>query len=176
VQTIIYLATAFASKILGFETKELIVIILILQIIAIPGAYLFAYIAKLSGNKLSISIMLVIWILICLFAFFLDTKPAFYLLAACVGLVLGGIQSMSRSTYTKLLDTNEKDITCYYSFYDVLFKLSVVFGTALFAILEIVTDNMRYSILGLMVLFMIGLVIFRGVKIEQTPLKINELS
>ena len=169
VQTVIYLATAFASKILGFETSELIAIILILQLVAIPGAYLFAYIAKLYGSKLSISIMLVMWSLICLFASMLETKFSFYIIAAFVGLVLGGIQSMSRSTYTKLLDPNEKDLTCYFSFYDVLYKLSVVFGTALFAILEIATDNMRYSVLGLMVLFIIGLVIFSKVKIEHNP-------
>ena len=74
---------------------------------------------------------------------------------------------MSRSTYTKLLDPNESDLTCYYSFYDVLFKLSVVFGTGLFAFLEILMDDMRYSVLGLAVLFIIGLLIFWKVKIER---------
>jgi len=116
--------------------------------------------------------MLIIWMLICVFAAALETKIAFYIVAAFVGLVLGGIQSMSRSTYSKLLDDNEKDLTCYYSFYDVLYKLSVVFGTALFAILEIVTDNMRYSVLGLGVLFFIGILIFRGVKIEGDPINV----
>jgi len=124
---------------------------------------------KIRNTKLSINMMLIIWCLICLAAFFLETKTTFYVVAGFVGLVLGGIQSMSRSTYTKLLDKDEPDLTCYYSFYDVLYKLSVVFGTALFAILEIITDNMRYSVLGLMFLFLIGLVIFRGVKVEHTP-------
>ena len=168
VQTVIYLATAFASKILGFETAELIAIILILQIVAIPGAYFFAFVAKWKNTKTSIYSMLIIWSIICLAAYALETKTAFYIVAGFVGLVLGGIQSMSRSTYTKLLDKNEKDLTCYYSFYDVLYKLSVVFGTALFAFLEIVTDNMRYSVLGLMFLFIIGIVIFSGVKIEKS--------
>jgi len=109
VQTVIYLATAFASKILGFETAELIAIILILQLVAIPGAYLFAHIAKIRNTKLSINMMLIIWCLICLAAFFLETKTTFYVVAGFVGLVLGGIQSMSRSTYTKLLDKDEPE-------------------------------------------------------------------
>ena len=171
VQTVIYLATAFASKILGFETAELIAIILILQVVAIPGAYLFANVAKWKSSKLSINIMLIIWMLICVFAAGLETKSSFYVIAGFVGLVLGGIQSMSRSTYSKLLDENEKDLTCYYSFYDVLYKLSVVFGTALFAILEIVTDNMRYSVLGLAVLFLIGLIVFMKVEIKDVSVK-----
>ncbi len=173
VQTVIYLATAFASKTLGFETAELIAIILILQLVAIPGAYLFAYVAKLRGNKLSINIMLIIWALICFAAFLLETKTTFYIVAAFVGLVLGGIQSMSRSTYSKLLDENEDDLTCYFSFYDVLYKLSVVFGTGLFALLEILTDNMRYSVLGLSVLFVIGLVIFSGVEMKHSSEKLS---
>lgn len=167
VQTVIYLASAFASKVLGFSSSELIMIILILQIIAIPGAYLFAHIGKLYGNWKSMISMMIIWALICLIAFYVQGKPAFYGLAGLVGLVLGGIQSMSRSTYTKLLDPNESDLTCYYSFYDVLFKLSVVFGTGLFAFLEIQMDDMRYSVLGLAVLFIIGLLIFWKVKIER---------
>ena len=112
-------------------------------------------------------IMIFIWMLICFAAFFIQDKVPFYMLAGLVGLVLGGIQSMSRSTYTKLLDKNEPDLTCYYSFYDVLYKLSIVFGTALFAILEIITDNMRYSVLGLAILFVIGFIILYGVEIKR---------
>lgn len=167
VQTVIYLASAFAGKVLGFSSVELIIIIILLQVIAIPGAYFFAYLAKIKSSKFSMSLAIIIWAIICVLAFFVSEKLPFYFLAGLVGLVLGGIQSMSRSTYTKLLDPKEKDITCYYSFYDVLFKLSVVFGTALFAILEILTDNMRYSVLGLGVLFIIGLLLFSRVTIAK---------
>lgn len=172
VQTVIYLASAFASKVLGFEAIELIVIILILQLIAVPGAYLFAYVAKIKNNKFSMMTMIVIWTVICGLAYLVQDKIPFYALAGLVGLVLGGIQSMSRSTYTKLLDPNDEDITCYYSFYDVLYKLSIVFGTALFAVLEIVTDNMRYSVLGLAILFVIGFVVFTKVEIKKEPVTI----
>ena len=133
---------------------------------------MFAYVAKLWGNKLSIVIMLFIWIVICASAYLIQSKTSFYVLAGFVGLVLGGIQSMSRSTYTKILDENEKDVTSYYSFYDVLYKLSVVFGTALFAIVEIVTNNMRMSVLGLSILFLIGLIVFTTTKIARP----NELT
>lgn len=172
VQTVIYLASAFASKVLGFSSMELIIIILILQLIAVPGAYFFAYFAKIKSSKFSMTTMIIIWTIICGLAFLVQDKLPFYALAGLVGLVLGGIQSMSRSTYTKLLDPNDDDITCYYSFYDVLYKLSIVFGTALFAILEILTDNMRYSVLGLAVLFIIGLIIFYRVEIKKEPVTI----
>lgn len=168
VQTVIYLASAFASKTLGFSSVELILIILILQLIAIPGAYLFAYIAKLIGNKFSLLLMIAIWAVLCICAFLVYSKPSFYVLAAFVGLVLGGIQSMSRSTYSKMLDPNDNDTTCYFSFYDILYKFSVVFGTALFSVLEILSDNMRVSVLGLGVLFVIGFFILMRVQIQHS--------
>ncbi len=174
VQTVIFLASAFASKVLGFEAVELIGIILILQLIAIPGAYLFSYIAKLRSSKFSMLLMIAIWAVICVLASFVTSKLPFYLIAGFVGLVLGGIQSMSRSTYSKMLDKNETDLACYYSFYDVLFKLSVVFGTALFAILEIVFDDMRISVFGLAVLFIIGFVILSTVTIKSESNAITE--
>lgn len=167
VQTVVYLASAFASKVLGFEATELIGIILILQLIAIPGAYLFSHIAKLRSNKFSMLLMIAIWAVICVAASFVFSKLPFYIIAAFVGLVLGGIQSMSRSTYAKMLDKEEEDVTCYFSFYDVLYKISVVFGTALFAILEIVFDDMRVSVFGLAVLFVIGFLVLSTVTIKR---------
>ena len=95
VQTILYLASAFAEKELVLGVGELIFIILILQIVAIGGAYLFAYVSGLIGNKLSISIMLIIWILVCVLAYLVQNKIQFYFAAALVGLVMGGIQSLS---------------------------------------------------------------------------------
>ena len=169
VQTVVYLASAFASKVLGFEAQELIVIILILQIIAVPGAMLFAYIAKIKSNKFSMLLMITIWAAICIAASFVAEKAPFYIIAGFVGLVLGGIQSMSRSTYSKMLDKDEEDVTCYYSFYDFLYKASVVFGTALFAILEIVFDDMRISVLGLAVLFIISFFILMTVTVKREP-------
>ena len=164
VQTIIYLATVFAEKELAFATSELILLVLILQLVAIGGAYFFAYISKITTNKISLSIMLIIWIIICLGAYFTTGKMLFYVLAGMVGLVMGGIQSLSRSTYSKMLEDKENDTTSYFSFYDVLYKGAIVAGTFLFGIVDTVTGNMRYSILVLTLFFIAGIIILNMVK------------
>lgn len=159
VQTIIYVATIFASKELGFESTELIIIVLIIQLVAIAGALIFSRLANSSGNKFSLMTMIIIWILICLGAYFTYSKLAFYILAALVGMVIGGIQSLSRATYSKLLPEKDHDTTSYFSFYDVLYKVAVVGGTFLFGFVENVTSNMRYSVLILAFCFVVGLII-----------------
>lgn len=159
VQTIIYVATVFAKIILNFESQEMIAIVLVLQLVGIVGAYLFAYISDQIGNKKSLSIMIIIWILICLIAYFTTGKTLFYFLAGLVGMVMGGIQSLSRSTYSKMLNDKEKDVTSYFSFYDVLYKSSIVAGTLAYGIVDNLTGNLRYSVLSLGVFFVIGLII-----------------
>ncbi len=166
VQTVIYLASAFGSKELGFETINLIIVILILQFLAMVGAYLFAIVSKKIGNKWALVIMNLIWIAICFAAFFVYDKFQFYVIAGFVGLVMGGIQSLSRSTYSKMVDENKGDLTSYFSVYDVLYKLSVVFGTLVFGLIEQLTDNMRYPVLGLAGFFVIGIIVLLTVKID----------
>lgn len=167
VQTVIYVASIFAKDELGFESTELITIILLLQLVGIVGAFLFAYISKITTNKTSLIITIVIWTLVCIAAFFCATKSQFYIIAATVGMVMGGIQSMSRSTYSKLLDEGEEDTTSYFSFYDVVYKLAVVLGTGSFAMVDYITRDMRYSILVLALYFIIGLVLLLITKIER---------
>ncbi len=167
VQTVIYVASIFAKDELGFESTELITIILLLQLLGIIGAFLFAYISKITTNKTSLIITILIWTLVCIAAFFCATKPQFYIIAATVGMVMGGIQSMSRSTYSKLLDEGEEDTTSYFSFYDVVYKLAVVLGTGSFAMVDYITRDMRYSILVLALYFVIGLVLLLITKIER---------
>lgn len=164
VQTVIYLATVFAEKELAFESSELILLVLILQLVAIGGAYLFAYISKITSNKISLSIMLIIWIVICVGAFFTHGKLLFYVLAGMVGMVMGGIQSLSRSTYSKMLEDKESDTTSYFSFYDVLYKVAIVAGTFLFGLVDNITGDMRYSVLVLAVFFIIGIIILNTIK------------
>ena len=164
VQTVLFLATIFAKKELGFETSALITVVILLQVVAIGGAYLFAKISDAKGNKFSLMIMLVIWVVICVVAYGVTQAWEFYAIAGSVGLVMGGVQSMSRSTYSKLLPQNTKDTTSYFSFYDILEKLAIVSGTFVFGI----TDQlfgMRNSILVLTVFFIIGLILLRNVKI-----------
>lgn len=166
VQTVIYLASAFGAKELGFSIQNLIIVILILQFLAMVGAYLFAIVSKRVGNKIALVVMNVIWIAICIAAFFVQDQMQFYVIAGFVGLVMGGIQSLSRSTYSKMVDENKGDLTSYFSVYDVLYKLSVVFGTLVFGMIEQMTDNMRFPVLGLAAFFIVGILVLLTVKVD----------
>ncbi len=156
VHTVIYLASLFADRELGFRDAELIITILLLQLVAVPGAYLFAGISKRHGNKLSLLIQLMIWVIICIGAYLTREKWQFFTIAALVGMVLGGIQSLSRSTYAKLLENRTEDLTSFFSFYDVLSKIAIVSGTFLFGLVNNVTGSMRSSVLVLASFFLIG--------------------
>jgi UMF1 family MFS transporter len=158
VQTVIFLASTFAEIELGFETQELIIVVLILQVVAIGGAYLAANVSKRYGNKTGIYFQLIIWTTICLAGYFVEGKTAFYTVAGAVGLVMGGIQSLSRSTYAKLIPSRE-DTTSYFSFYDVLEKVAIVLGTAIFGVLDLLTGSMRTSLLMLSLFFAGGMVL-----------------
>ncbi len=166
VQTVLYLAATFAEKELQFDTGQLIGVILLLQIVAIGGAYLFARISAWKGNKISLIIMLLIWTAICFFAYFVHTDIQFYVIAASVGMVMGGIQSLSRSTYSKLIPENTADTTSYFSFYDVLEKTAIIIGTFSFGFIEQLTGSMRMSVLLLGVFFVVGILALLRVKVQ----------
>ncbi|MBB4077535.1 UMF1 family MFS transporter [Lewinella aquimaris] len=176
VQTVIFLASIFAKKELGFETAELIVVVLILQVVAIAGAYLAAKISEAKGNKFALYFELIIWTLICVVAYFVNGKMQFYILAGAVGLVMGGVQSLSRSTYAKVIPGGEdgeaapSDTTSWFSFYDVLEKVAIVFGTFLFGFLDALTGSMRVSILILAVFFILGMVFLSRFRVVTPPL------
>lgn len=167
VQTVLFLASTFASKELEFGTAELIIIILLLQIVAILGAYSFARLSEWKGNKASLISMLLIWISICVLGYLVQEKAQFYAIAAAVGLVMGGIQSLSRSTYSKLIPENSDDTTSYFSFYDVLEKVAIIIGTFTFGFMEQVTGSMRLSMLVLSGFFLIGLLLLLKVRIQR---------
>jgi len=163
VNTVIYLATVFGKEELGLETSELIFTVLIIQLVAIGGAYLFAYLSKLRGNRFGLMSMLLIWVAICIAAYFTVGKLYFYCIAAFVGLVVGGIQSLSRSSYTKLLSDEVDEVTSFFSFYDVLTKFAVVAGTLTFGIVDSITGNLRYSVLTIAMFFIVSLFFIRKV-------------
>ncbi|GJM33739.1 MAG: MFS transporter [Saprospiraceae bacterium] len=175
VQTVLYLASTFAEKELHFETSELIMVVLLLQVVAIGGAYLFAKISEWKGNKLSLIIMLIIWTAICFVAYLVQNKIQFYGVAAAVGVVMGGIQSLSRSTYSKLLPPNTEDTTSYFSFYDVLEKTAIILGTFTFGYLDLITGSMRNSVLILAVFFVISLILLTRVKVVPAEVKEMEM-
>ena len=169
VQTVMVMAVLFAKKEIdwgGEGDTGLIVSVLIIQFVAAAGAFLFAKFSRRLGNIPVLAIALVIWIGICLVAYFIHTPSQFYLLAGVVGLVMGGIQSLSRSTYSKLLP-DTIDHASYFSFYDVVEKLGIVIGTFLFGIIEGVTSSMRYSALALLSFFLVGLILILFVKREK---------
>ena len=164
---IIYLASIFAREELDFGSSELIILILMLQFLATFGAYLFAYISEKKGNKLALMIQILIWVAICIFAYFAYSKIYFYILGAFVGLVFGGIQSLSRSSYSKFIKDESIPLTSYYSFYDVLTKLAVVSGTLVFGIVNQLTGSMRNSIIVLSVFFILGALILSQVNFNK---------
>lgn len=168
VQTTIMLAATFAETEMAFETSELILLILIIQLVAVVGAYLFALVSGWKGNKFSLIFQLILWVTVCILAYFVDTKINFYLVAGLVGLVLGGIQSLSRSSYAKLIAGHAKESTSYFSFYDVLEKMGVVLGTFCFGLVSQLTSSMRTSTLVLALFFVIGIIILTKVDFSHS--------
>lgn len=156
VQTVMLLAATFGEKEVGLADDSLIMTVLLIQLVAIAGAYVFARVSAVRGNRFSLLVMIAIWLGICLFAYIVSTPNEFYLLALVVGLVMGGIQSLSRSTYTKLIPRSTIDNASYFSFYDVVEKLSIVLGTFSFGIIEQLTGSMRNSTLALAGFFIAG--------------------
>ncbi len=159
VQTVMMVAAGFAKKEIFPDPKDeaqLLITIIVLQLVAIPGALLMSRLSKRIGNWKVIALTIFIWIGICIVAYGVKSSLQFYMMAAVLGLVMGGIQSMSRSTYSKLLPKT-KDTTSFFSFYDVTEKIAGVIGIGCFAYIEQVTTNMRNSILALGVFFVLGM-------------------
>ncbi len=156
--TVIYLASLFGKKVLHLEDSALITTILIIQFVAIGGSYFFAWLSKKIGNIRSIAVSVVIWAIICFITYFVKDEMGFYMIAFFVGTVMGGIQSLSRSTYAKLLpDTH--DHASFYSFYDITEKIAITLGSLSFGLIEAFTGSMRNSAMFLAVFFFIGLVL-----------------
>ena len=167
VQTIILMAGIFGSKELGLPTMDLIAVILLVQIVAIFGAFLFSRISTKIGNIATLKITIFIWALVCCIAFLLDKSQPnvsyyFYGLGALIGMVMGAIQSLSRSTYSKLLPET-KDHATYFSFYDVTEKIAIVFGMIVFGLLISLTGSMQFSVLFLAIFFIISFVLLNFV-------------
>ena len=164
VQTVMYLATLFGTDVLKMESGDLIQTVLLIQIVGALGAWMFARISKRIGNRSSILSMIIIWIGICVAAYFVVNKYQFYGIAFVVGMVMGGIQSLSRATYSKLIPDNTPDTASYFSFYDVTYNVSIVLGTFSYGFINHITGSMRNSALGLAVYFIIGMIVLLTVK------------
>ncbi len=156
VQTVMLCAIDFGIKVLKLEDQKLIITAVIIQFVAIAGALMISKLSSKIGNFYTLIITVLLWIVICIAGYFVTTEMHFYILAALVGLIMGGIQSLSRSTYSKLMPPT-KDTASFFSFYDVTEKLSIVIGLFSFGFIEGLTNDMRKSLLALVIFFIIGL-------------------
>lgn len=162
VQTVMLVAVLFAKKVVfvGDNTNDagLIIAVLLIQFIAIPGAYTFSWCSKKIGNIKTLGIALFIWSVCCLYAYLFVHEPInFYLLAGFVGFVMGGTQSLSRSTYSKYIPETT-DTASFFSFYDITEKIGIVIGMIIFGYVEASSGDMRTSILALIAFFVLGFV------------------
>ncbi len=155
VQTVILLAALFGKKVLNLQTDQLIVSILIIQFVGILGAILFSRLSGKIGNIKALGVAVFIWVGVCYGAYIVKDANQFYVVGALVGLVMGGIQSLSRSTYSKLLPETNDNAT-YFSFYDVTEKVATMSGTFAIAVMESITGDLRNAALILMAFFILG--------------------
>jgi UMF1 family MFS transporter len=167
VQTVMLIATYFGAQEIQWASKEesttgLIICILLIQLVAVLGAFLTSRASAKFGNIKTLIVINTFWVLLCLFAYFITLPLHFYIMAACVGLVMGGIQSLSRSTYSKLLpETN--DTASFFSFYDVSEKIGIVIGMCVYGIIDQITGSPRFAIVFLAVFFIVGVILLTKV-------------
>jgi UMF1 family MFS transporter len=167
VQTVMLVATYFGTEEVEWEeggaTMGLILSILLIQLVAILGAWLASLLSQKIGNIKTLIIINILWALICIYGYFVVTPIQFYATAACVGFVMGSIQALSRSTYSKMIPDGNPDTASYFSFYDVAEKIGIVIGMLLFAIVDEISGSMREPILFLIVFFILGIILLTRV-------------
>jgi UMF1 family MFS transporter len=167
VQAILFLASSFADKEMRMEKSRLIALVLVLQLVAIAGAYLSARLSAWKGNRVALMTMLVIWTLICVLGYDIRTEFEVFALGGAIGLVMGGVQALSRSTYAKFLPEDTPETTSFFSFYDVMDKVSTVFGTLVFGLVAQLFGGMRSSVLVLGGLFIFSLLLLTTVRVQR---------
>ena len=162
VQTVMLAATLYGTDELAIPTENLVTAIMIIQLVAIPGAFAIARLSKSIGNLQALTICVVLWIGICYYAYSIPKGDViqFYIIATIIGFIMGGIQALSRSTYAKLMPVT-KDTASFFSFYDVTEKIGIVLGLFSFGFLTGITGSQRTSVLALMSFFIIGLILLQ---------------
>ncbi len=165
--TVMFMSATYAAKELGLSDSILIATILTIQLIGMLGAWMFAWISGKLGNIRALIISILVWIGVCVGVYLIKGAVGFVIVAAIVGLVMGGTQALARSTYSKMLPET-RDHTSFFSFYDVLEKIATVGGTFSFGIMEAITGDMRYSVLAIITFFIIGLLFMLILLRKQT--------
>lgn len=167
VQTVMLIATYFGAQEIAWESKSqsttgLIICILLIQLVAVIGAVLTARASTRYGNIPTLIVINCIWIFLCIMAYFMTLPMHFYAMAVLVGLVMGGIQALSRSTYSKLLPETE-DTASFFSFYDVAEKIGIVIGMCVYGLIDQITGSPRFAIVFLTIFFVIGVLLLRRI-------------
>jgi UMF1 family MFS transporter len=155
------MAVIFAKKEIDWSNgggdSGLIIAILLIQILGALGAFIMSRVSGLIGNIKTLGISVTIWVGVCIAAYVVNTPIEFYFLASTVGLVMGGVQAIARSTYSKFLPETQ-DHASYFSFYDATEKIGIVIGTFSFGFLEASLGSIRYSVIAVAVFFIFGLI------------------
>jgi MFS transporter, UMF1 family len=167
VQTVMLVATYFGEQEIAWESKSaatigLITCILLIQLVAVLGATLTSKASKKFGNIPTLIVINCFWVVLCVAAYFITLPIHFYMMAGLVGLVMGGIQSLSRSTYSKLLPETE-DTASFFSFYDVAEKIGIVIGMLVYGVIDQITGSPRFAIVFLGIFFVTGVILLRRV-------------
>lgn len=172
VLTTMFMAATYGEKQLGLKEDVLIPTVLAIQLVGMLGAWMFARISEKIGNLKALMITVVSWAIICVGAYFITDAAGFLTVAFFIGIVMGGSQSLARSTYSKMLPEDTTDHTSFFSFYDVMEKMATVAGTFSFGLIEAITGSMRFSVLAITVFFVISLffmlLLYRKTWIEAT--------
>jgi MFS transporter, UMF1 family len=167
VQTVMLVATYFGEQSIQWSSKSesttgLIICILLIQLVAVLGAFLTSRASAKFGNIPTLIVINCFWVLLCVAAYFIVLPLHFYIMAGLVGLVMGGIQSLSRSTYSKLLPETD-DTASFFSFYDVSEKIGIVIGMCVYGIIDQITGSPRFAIVFLGLFFVIGVLLLKRV-------------
>jgi UMF1 family MFS transporter len=172
------MATIFANKEIdwpaGSGNSGLIIAILLIQILGAAGAFMMSRLSNKIGNIKTLILSVVIWVGICVMGYFVKTPFEFYILASLVGLVMGGVQAIARSTYSKFLPENTSDHASYFSFYDVTEKLGIVLGLLFFGLMEMLTGSIRFSIISVAFFFVVGLIMLFRIPKEEVELELHD--
>ncbi len=179
VQTVMVVAVLFARNEIIWESEEaktssLIISILIIQFVGVGGSFVFSKLSALLGNIHALMVAVLIWVFVCAYTYWFVFLPVqFYVVAFLVGFVMGGIQALSRSTYSKLIPGTE-DLASFFSFYDVMEKLGMIIGTVTFGVISEIVGGMRTSVLSLIIYFVLGFLLLiglqkRSVRLSSAP-------
>jgi UMF1 family MFS transporter len=173
--TVMFMAVTFGTKELGLDDTVLIPTVLVIQLVGVFGAWSFARISAKIGNIKALIIAVTAWIFICIGAYYVTNSTGFVVAALFIGIVMGGSQSLARSTYSKMLPENTTNHTSFFSFYDITEKVGIVFGMIIVGFVEAYSGNMRTSVLALITFFVLGFVALFFIPKHENETKLAEV-